>query len=80
MDGYAPTSPMFQNFYKTIKDDATAHNFVKMFGTHWIEKAQFGASYDKAVFISVDHDMESASKFRQSVISGGFEYWGYGHS
>lgn len=80
LDGYSTTTPEFQAMFKAITNDETAHKFVKFYGTHWIEKAKFGAQYDKQISIGVDSDVSSASKFKESVKNGGVEIWGFGHS
>lgn len=64
MDGFVEPSPFFMNMFKNIKTEADAFNFVKFFGTHWIEKAQFGASFDKVIFIAVDKNHDEVEKFK----------------
>lgn len=80
MDGFKDPSPMFLSMYQRITDDLTAFNFVKLFGTHWIEKAQFGAQFDKVIYIEVDKNLEDVQHFKQTVDTEGFSVFGFGHS
>lgn len=57
MDGESATTTEFKTAYSKMKDNETAHNFVKKYGTHWIEKANFGAHYSKTIYMSVDDNL-----------------------
>jgi hypothetical protein len=80
MDGLAKTTEQFKDTYSKIKDDATAHNFVKVYGTHWIENAVFGAQYDKVVYIGVDRDFSTAESFKRKIKNQGADVLGVSHS
>jgi hypothetical protein len=77
MDGDSPTTTDFKTAYSKMKDNETAHNFVKTYGTHWIEKASFGAHYSKTIYMSIEDNFSSANIFRNEASSAGFEFWGF---
>ena len=77
MDGDSPTTTDFKTAYSKMKDNETAHNFVKRYGTHWIEKASFGAHYSKTIYMSVDDNLSSANNFRTEASTGGCELFGF---
>jgi len=80
MDGDSSTTAEFKTAYSKMKDNETAHNFVKKYGTHWIEKADFGAHYSKRIYMSVDDNLESASNFKNEASNFNIEFWGFSHS
>jgi hypothetical protein len=57
-----------------------AYDFSKQYGTHWVEKAMFGATYDKSINIDSENNAKTASKFRSDTASAGVEVWGFGAS
>jgi hypothetical protein len=52
LDFMKPLNPSFLTALKGVNGIPTSFNFIKEYGTHFIYKAKFGASFDKTISVS----------------------------